>query len=41
VEFFRFKGLISLLNLYIEYWPTDKLASDPDNERKIDWYMQL
>jgi hypothetical protein len=41
VEFWKFKELISLLNLYIEYWPTDKLASDPKNRKKIDWLMEL
>lgn len=41
VEFYKFKELISLLNLYVEYWPTDKLASDPKNRQKIDWLMEL
>ncbi len=40
-EFYAFKELISILNLYIEYWPTDKLASDPNNEDKIDWDREL
>jgi hypothetical protein len=37
IEFYEFKELISLLNLYMDYWPSDTLASDPDNEDKIDW----
>jgi hypothetical protein len=37
VEFYRFKELILLLNLYMDYWPSDTLASDPKNEDKIDW----
>jgi hypothetical protein len=40
-EFYAFKELIAILNLYIEYWPTDKLASDPNNEDKIDWDREL
>lgn len=36
-EFYKFKELIQLLELYMDYWPSDKLASDPDNEDKIDW----
>jgi hypothetical protein len=36
-DFYDFKELILLLNLYMDYWPTNKLASDPDNEDKIDW----
>jgi hypothetical protein len=23
--------------MYFRFWPSDKLASDPKNERKIDW----
>ena len=38
MPFLEFKGLISLLNMYVRFWPSDKLASDPKNERKIDWY---
>jgi hypothetical protein len=38
-DFYQFKKLISLLNLYIELWPSDKLASDPNNHDKIDWYQ--
>ena len=37
IEFYDFKELISLLRLYMGHWPSDKLASDPDNEDKIDW----
>jgi hypothetical protein len=37
IEFYDFKQLISLLNLYMDYWPSDALASDPDNEDEIDW----
>ncbi len=38
VELYNFKELISLLGLYISRWPSDKLASDPGNQEKIDWY---
>ena len=38
MPFLDFKGLISLLNMYVTFWPSDRLASDPKNERKIDWY---
>ena len=38
-EFYMFKKLISVLNLYIDFWPSDKLASDPNNHDKIDWYQ--
>ena len=41
VELYDFKELIMLLDLYMEYWPSDKLASDPDNDDKIDWDMEL
>ena len=37
-EFYAFKKLISVLNLYIDFWPSDKLASDPNNHDKIDWF---
>jgi hypothetical protein len=37
VDFYEFKELISLINLYMDYWPSDALASDPDNDDKIDW----
>jgi hypothetical protein len=37
MELYDFKELISLLNLYMDYWPSDSLAADPDNEEKIDW----
>ena len=36
-EFYDFKELVSLLNLYMDYWPSDALAADPRNEDKIDW----
>jgi hypothetical protein len=41
VELWEFKELIMLLDLYMEYWPTDRLASDPKNEDKMDWLMEL
>jgi hypothetical protein len=37
-DFYKFKKLISVLDLYIEFWPSDKLASDPNNHDKIDWF---
>jgi len=36
-DFYDFKELISLLNLYMDYWPSDSLAADPKNDDKIDW----
>jgi hypothetical protein len=36
-ELYDFKELVSLINLYMHYWPSDALASDPDNDDKIDW----
>jgi len=38
MPFLEFKGLISLLNMYFTFWPSDRLVSDPKNEKKIDWY---
>lgn len=38
MPFLEFKNLISLLDMYFAFWPSDRLASDPKNERKIDWY---
>lgn len=38
IPFYDFQQLISLLNMYFQLWPSDKLAADPKNERKIDWY---
>ena len=38
MDLLNFKNLISLLNMYIRFWPSDKLASDPKNKKKIDWY---
>lgn len=40
-ELGEFRELIMLLDLYMEYWPSDTLASDPKNEDKIDWLMEL
>jgi hypothetical protein len=37
VPFGEFKELISILDLYFRLWPSEKLASDPKNEDKIDW----
>ena len=34
---YDFKELITLLSLYMDYWPSDKLAADPKNDDKIDW----
>ena len=36
-EFYDFKELVSLIDLYMDFWPSDKLASDPKNDDKIDW----
>lgn len=37
MPFHEFKNLILLLDMYFRFWPSDKLASDPKNDRKIDW----
>ena len=38
IPFYDFQQLIFLLSMYFKRWPSDKLAADPKNERKIDWY---
>ncbi len=37
VDFYEFKELILLIDLYMDYRPNDALASDPDNDDKFDW----
>jgi len=37
IPFYDFKNLILLLDMYFAFWPSDKLASDPKNKKKIDW----
>ena len=41
VKFGKFKDLILLLDLYFGVWPTDKIASDPKNDSKINWDWDL
>jgi hypothetical protein len=41
IPFWQFQQLISLLNLYFARWPSDRLAADPTNDKKIDWYNDI
>jgi hypothetical protein len=38
IPFSDFHRLISLMNMYLQFWPSDKPAADLKNERKIAWY---
>lgn len=35
VEISDFRSIISGLHSYVEYWPTDAIASDPNNDRYL------